>query len=61
MLGQPGHPVEIIGKADEFVARVAESHLLCQIPQDLGRIAVLLRLCGRQEIFAHVDFPPMIV
>jgi hypothetical protein len=58
-LGVSGQPVEIIGKVNEFVACVAKPHLSRQVPQDLSRAPVFLRLRGRREIFDHVDFPPI--
>jgi len=57
VLGKGSQPIEIIGIIKEFVACPAEPRLSGQVSQDFSRVPVLLRLCGRRQIFDHVDFP----
>ena len=57
MLGKGSQPIEITGIIKEFVACPAEPRLSGQVSQDLSRVPLLLRLCGRRQIFDHVDFP----
>src|SRR6516225_11136341 len=56
-LGAGSQRIEIIGIIKKFVACPAEPRLSGQVSQDLSRVPLLLRLCGRRQIFDHVDFP----
>ena len=49
----------MIGTAKEFVACFSETRLSSQIPKDFSHVPVFLRLCRWQEVFDHVDFPPI--
>ena len=49
-LGAGSQRIEIIGIIKEFVACPAEPRLSGQVSQDLSRVPLLLRLCGRRQI-----------
>jgi hypothetical protein len=49
-------PIEIFSTIKEFAAGFSELRLNSQVSQDFGGVPVLLRFCGRRQIFDHVDF-----